>query len=595
MEKNTVWAIVLSVLVIIVSSVFMPKWFGLDQAPVEETVVETTVEKTETEKTMSDAISESTSEITEVEEVVETRTEETIVVKTNKAEIVLTNKGADIISYTLDPETHKDFQTGKGVELSDNVNPRNRTCAISLGGAENTIIDDLFDVKKIDDYTYLFTRDITYGGKKFTLGKKYTFTPNEYMFKLEVLIHDPSAQGLNYNDIAYTIRTSPQIGPHFDRKRDRYEYRQFVTYNGKKAKKDNLIDGNFKHLDKDINWGGIAGKYFIELVIPTDNSIIKNSAYSTKVEVNEYANAQAFFERRSFAASDIKDTYFMYFGPRSEKEMEIYNQSDKNEWKISGFKITEAMQSSGFFSWIESILKWCLETLHLVFKNWGVCIILLTLILKVLLFPLSKKQSLGSLKMQELQPQVQAIQKKYANDQQRMQQEMSKLYQEAHYNPASGCLPLILQFFILISMYNLFNTYFEFRGASFIKGWIPDLSTGDSVYTITKEIPVITTFFRFTNIRILPVIYVATQLLSGKITQNGGMNATSTTQMKFMTYGLPIIFFFILYNAPSGLILYWLTSNILQIGQQVLINRMMKEKRASTAKVIPAKNGKSRK
>ena len=181
--------------------------------------------------------------------------------------------------------------------------------------------------------------------------------------------------------------------------------------------------------------------------------------------------------------------------------------------------------------------------------------------------------------MQELQPKLQAIQKKYAGDQQKMQMETSKLYQEAGYNPAAGCLPMLFQFLVIFAMYNLFNNYFEFRGASFIPKWIPDLTEGDSIYTFKFNIPLIGN-----QLRLLPIIYVGTQILSGKITQSlnptGGQNEK---MMKLMTYGMPFMFFFIFYSAPSGLLLYWLTSNILQVVQQVVINKMMAKKRAPGA------------
>ena len=111
----------------------------------------------------------------------------------------------------------------------------------------------------------------------------------------------------------------------------------------------------------------------------------------------------------------------------------------------------------------------------------------------------------------------------------------------------------------------------------FIPGWIPDLSTGDVVKTFNFNIPLIGN-----QLRLLPVIYVATQLLSGKITQYGQSAAPGQSQatMKFMMYGMPLMFFFMFYNAPSVLLLYWLTSNVLQIFQQLIINKMMKEKRA---------------
>ena len=135
---------------------------------------------------------------------------------------------------------------------------------------------------------------------------------------------------------------------------------------------------------------------------------------------------------------------------------------------------------------------------------------------------------------------------------------------------------MLFQFLVIFAIYNLFNNYFEFRGAMFIPKWIPDLTEGDNVYQFKFNIPLLGN-----QLRILPIIYVASQILSGKISQSmnppGGQNEKT---MKFMTYGMPFMFFFIFYNAPSGLLLYWLTSNILQLGQQVIINKMMAKKRA---------------
>ena len=236
-----------------------------------------------------------------------------------------------------------------------------------------------------------------------------------------------------------------------------------------------------------------------------------------------------------------------------------------------------------------------MELIHRAIPNWGVAIILLTIILKLLLFPLSKKQQMGTLKMQELQPKLIAIQNKYKDDQQKQAIELQKLYKEAHYSPTSGCLPMILQMLVLFAMFDLFNNYFEFRGAMFIPGWIPDLSLGDSVYTLKFNIPLLGN-----QIRILPVIYLVSQLFFGKITSNGGMtDGAGSGMMKFMTYGMPIIFFFLFYNAPSGLLLYWTVSNLFQMAQQLIINSLMNKKKAEmaaakepkrTQKTLPPKN-----
>ena len=595
MNKNTVWAIVLSTIVIFVSYFVLPMIFpSLRPVVNEETAVEVQAEENQVEElelgTTDAAFGES--EIAEAKEPEVQVAEETITVVTDKAEIILTNRGGDILSYKL--LEHQDMDTGTGVQISDNVNPKNRTCAVAFGTADNKIIDDLFTVEKVDDYTYFFKKNFNYNGKKFTLGKRYTFKPGEYVFKLDVFVHADDKAGLDFNGASYTLRTSPQIGPHFNPKQNRYENRQFLAFNGSKTKKIILGQNQGrKEYNKDFIWSGIAGKYFVELVIPTSNETIKSASYSSAIEVNDYANAQALYERKAFSGSDIQDSYYMYFGPRNEKELKRYNISENNGWGLSGYRVNQALQTYDWLKWLETILKVVLELLYKVVHNWGVAIIIMTILIKLLLFPLSKKQSMGTLKMQELQPKMQAIQAKYKDDQQKLQIETQKLYKDAGYNPASGCLPMLATFLIVIAMYDLFNNYFEFRGAMFIPHWIPDLSVGDTVYTLKFNIPLLGN-----QIRILPVIYVASQLLFGKITQNGGMNAASgqsAATMKFMTYGMPLMFFFLFYNAPAGLILYWTLSNFIQMGQQIIINRMMAEKKAAMAekkpqqKVIPPK------
>ena len=202
----------------------------------------------------------------------------------------------------------------------------------------------------------------------------------------------------------------------------------------------------------------------------------------------------------------------------------------------------------------------------------------MTILLRLIIYPLTKKSSESSLKMQEFQPRIQEIQTKYKENPQKMNEEMAKLYKETGYNPLSGCLPLLIQFPLSIAMFNLFNNYFEFRGAMFIPGWIPDLSVGDSVASLNFNIPLLGN-----QIRILPVIYLVSQLFYGKMT-NASAPAQNASQMKFMMYGMPIIFFFIFYNSPSGLLLYWTVSNILTMVQQIYINKLMQAKKAEMEK-----------
>lgn len=587
MNKNTIIAIVLSTIVVVASivlqSIFIPK---TPAKPVETTAVEQTVEETTSPAEVKNTFS--TSSIKETTEVKEK------VIETTTAKIVLTNRGGDIVSYKLKNHIdHVDKETNEkiGVELVDNVSDFNRACAISLGSVNDLIINDLFTVEKEDDYSITYAKklvkaDAEGNPKTVVLKKTYTFNHNaeleadkenlsDYLFKLDVEILNESGE-----EIGYTLRTSPQIGPKFNPKLNRYENRQFISYDGKKTKKQVISQKQFKAYNKAYVWNGIGGKYFEELVIPQNAEAMDFTYYSTKVEVGDYANAQAIMVRKATADAEIKDSYYMYFGPRNEKALKAFNVAERNDWKLSGKRLNESLNVNSMLGWLETILKWFMEVLNKFVHNWGVSIILMTIIIKMLMFPFTRKQSMSTLKMQEIQPKVQAVQEKYKNNPQKMQAEMQKIYQANGYNPMSGCLPMIVQFMILWSMYDLFNNYFEFRGSLFIPHWIEDLSSGDSVYTFGFNIP-----FFGNQMRILPFIYLASQLFFGKITGMGGATGAGQTQaqMKMMMYGMPIMFFVLFYNAPSGLLLYWTVSNLFQMGQQVIINRSMKNKKAELA------------
>lgn len=569
MEKNTLIAIVLSTIVLITFTVLQTVVFP--PKPVEEVVVEQEIPLA-TEIAENEGVSSGTLAMAYSDDE-ESLQEEEIVILTNKAKITLSNRGGDVIGYEL--LEHRDGESG--VDMADNVSAQNRAFSIAFGGAENGIIQDLFHVKKIDDYTVGFYKTFqdSRSGGKYILAKQYTFKPDDYLFRLDVTVEGSDGMNrLSFGDAAYTIRTSPQIGPFYNAKSNRYENRTFMSFDGSKKKKQILKANETKLYENEFTWTGVGGKYFEILGIPVQPETMLDVLYSTKVEVDDYANAQVMLTRKAIMESSTQDSYYFYVGPRTEKNLKIYNNAQDNAWGLSNLKLNESLESTGILSWLESILKWCMELIYKIIPNWGVSIIILTILIKILLFPLTKKSSMGTLKMQELQPKIQEIQDKYKEQPDKLNMEMSKLYKESGYNPLSGCLPLLLQFPLIFAMYNLFNNYFEFRGAMFIPGWIPDLSIGDIV-PLPGNLPILGS-----QMHLLPIIYLASQLLFGKITQSSAAAGGNNTQMKIMMYGMPIMFFFIFYNAPAGLLLYWTVSNILQLFQQMIINRMMKAKRA---------------
>ena len=576
MEKNTLWAIIISCTLLVGFSLIQQRVYGPkpDGTDISQEIVQEN--ETSVEQNISVVSSAKSQNIAEQQ----------IDVTTNKIHVVLTNKGGDVVKYEL--LDFDDSKTGGKVQMVDSVEDTNRACSVSFGpsseSATNGIINENFNVKKIDDLTYVFERNFLakdQDGKdsEFTLQKKYSFHNDEYLFKLEISVIGKDGQVLDMNGASYTLRTAPQIGPYYNRKMDRYENRTFLAFTEKeKAKKTNIKDNQFKNYEKPYLWTGVTSKYFAFLVVPEEHEKMGTILYSKALDSNDYANAQVMLSRNPISGTTT-DTYYIYAGPKVSSALKIYNKIEKNSWGVSGLKLDDSLNTSGLLSWLEIAMKWIMEMIYKVIPNWGVAIIIMTILLRFALFPLTKKSSESGLKMQEVQPKMTEIQEKYKNQPEKMNAEMSKLYKEVGYNPMMGCLPLLIQFPLLIAMFNLFNNYFEFRGAMFIPGWIPDLSVGDSVYSIKHfSIPLLGT-----EIRILPLIYLASQVLTGVFTGNDGATAGASANqksMKIMMYVMPFLFFFVFYNAPAGLILYWTVSNIFSLFQQLYIKSSNKKKKA---------------
>lgn len=582
MDKNTVWALILSLLVMVGAFFVNIKFIKPRQdAARQQQQIELAQKEAEQKKKVEEANKQvSTLPSENQEETITPASETDLTITTDKVKVLFSQKGGDIVSYQL--LEHFDKDTGKGVQMADNISEFNRAFALSFGDSSGVMLNEMFNVKKegpndIGFYRTYDIKDSSGVSHKYLIGKHYSFKENDYVFKFDVTVKPlDGARELDVNGAAYTIRTSPQIGPHFDRKKNRNEVREILEfYNNKRFSKD--IQG--KTYDRPFEWAGVGGKYFAILIKPQNVENISSVVKTSAAVENGYGNSQIFLTRLPLKNGISTDEFYVYIGPRSENELIKYNLADKNKWGILNAKFNQALKTTGVFSLVEMLLKWALEKIHIFIHNWGLAIIALTVILKIILFPLSKKSAMGTLKMQEIQPKMQAIQAKYRDNPQKLNEETAKLYKESGYNPVSGCLPMILQMFILFALYNVFNNYFEFRGASFIKGWIDDLSEGEYIWSWKREIPLLSSFSQ-NKLRLLPIIYTLSQLVTGKITQYGGAGtAQSQSQMKFMMYGMPILFFFILYNVPSGLLIYWIVSNVLQMVQQLLINSYMKKKR----------------
>jgi YidC/Oxa1 family membrane protein insertase len=195
-------------------------------------------------------------------------------------------------------------------------------------------------------------------------------------------------------------------------------------------------------------------------------------------------------------------------------------------------------------------LKGVLKIYHSATGNWGVAIILLTVSVRVVLFPLTWKQFRSAQHMQLLQPKIKELQAKYKNDKQKLQQETMRLYQEHHVNPFASCLPLLFQLPVFFCLYYAIRYTPDLRFAHFL--WLT-LGSRDPYY-------------------ILLIIYVASQLVSTELS----MTYTSDPRQKWIMRAMPLFFVIVLLNFPSGLFVYWVTTNLWTVGQQLIIRATMK-------------------
>ena len=604
MEKNTILAIVLSSLVLIVSFVIQGVFFTPARQPAVTqpvsgphiTAAETSAAEFTPQTTTAQPLAQPTSPQTSPQaspqaspqvgnelqrgdfsasrEESSLIIQEHVVIDTELMTVVLTNAGGDMVSWRL--KDHFDRRDNVDMIFAGSNEPR--AFSIAFGDLDAVPVSELFHINRVTDYIVLFYRDFIFNSsgieERFRLTKRYEFKPNDYMFELTITLDGGvSKHNFNFSGNAYTLSFGPQIGPRFEKLDNNHEYRHYFTFaNGKRrnAKVNDLIETT-------PSWAAISGKYFSFIAIPYIRGQF-NLIFTERPEPGIASASRLNILRSAVNNFRVDDVYRFYLGPKSLDALSGYN-TGRNDFGIRDAQLSELASSRGVLAPLERVLKWLLIMFHRIVPNYGIAIILLTLLIKIVFFPLTKKGSEATLRMQALAPKIKEIQEKYKGNPQKLQAEMGNFYKQEGYNPISGCLPLLLQLPIFIAMYNLFNNHFDLRGAMFIPGWIPDLSSPEYIWQFPgdSQLPLL----GWTALRLLPFIYVGSQLLYGKVTQMPGQQ--SNNQMKMMMYIMPIIFFFVLYNMPSGLLIYWIFSNLLTLVQQLIINKYVIAKRAAQA------------
>ncbi|WP_301099814.1 membrane protein insertase YidC [Otariodibacter sp.] len=403
------------------------------------------------------------------------------------------------------------------------------------GRAEYTVSRDSF---KLADGQDELSVPLVFEKDGVTYTKTFTLKRGSYDIAVDYTINNTTAETLEVQPYGQIKHTLTENSGNFAMPTYTGGAYSSAEVNYKKYSFDEMQKSNLS-IDTKAGWIAILQHYFVSAWIPDQDQ--DNSLYTRT------ANGAGTIGYRGPLTqiapnSEITITSSLWTGPKDQVAM---GQAANN------FDLTV---DYGWAWFIAKPLFWLLTHIQKLVVNWGLAIICVTIIVKSILYPLTKAQYTSMAKMRMLQPRIQEMRERFGDDRQRMSQEMMKLYKEEKVNPMGGCLPIVLQMPIFIALYWTFMEAVELRHAPFF-GWIQDLSAQDPYY-------------------ILPVLMGASMFLLQKMSPTP---VADPTQQKVMTF-MPVVFTIFFLWFPSGLVLYWLTSNLITITQQWLIYRGLEKK-----------------
>jgi YidC/Oxa1 family membrane protein insertase len=333
---------------------------------------------------------------------------------------------------------------------------------------------------------------------------------------------------------------------------------------------------HFKHADKQkpeefpesVTWAAVKSQFFAMVLTPATNTSVKAVAYHA-VDLPRTAEwTQKKSPRGLTAIAQLKGAsgpegsartyqFTCYTGPKEYGRLQRLGREQ------------ELVMDFGFWGAISVILLKSMNFLHGLIPNYGIAIIIITFIIKILFWPIQAKSIRSMKEMQKFQPLMAKLREKYKDDPQKMNVEMMKLYKEHKINPFAGCLPMVVQIPVFFALFAMLRTAIELRGAHFL--WIKDLSQPDTIAHLAGF-----------GLNPLPLVMGATMIWQMKLTPSGG----DPKQQQMMMI-MPVVFLFICYNMSSGLVLYWTVQQVLSIAQQWWSMRQSNDK--SVAGSQPAK------
>ncbi|THB80489.1 MAG: membrane protein insertase YidC [Desulfobacteraceae bacterium] len=368
--------------------------------------------------------------------------------------------------------------------------------------------------------------------------KILTFSADSYLINCEIVVQNGSSRA---------IKDTLAIGvdEYFDEeiaKQARFAFTGPIAYLNDELKEIKPKDIEDKSTyNGSVAWAGYTDRYFVKMVVPkTPVDGLVKLAYEDNIVTSKLAVPMERIDPGKQAAY----SFDLYMGPKSLRVLSEYNQF-----------MTKAV-NFGWFTFLAKPLLMLMNYIHGVIPNYGVAIILLTIIIKVLFWPLGTKSYKSMNEMKKVQPLMMEIREKYKDDKQRMNQEMMSLYKTYKVNPAGGCLPMLVQMPIFFALYRMLYSAIELRHAPFI-GWITDLSAPDRLFDIALP------FINPPGIPVLTLVMGASFFLQQKMTPTAG-DPTQARMMMLMPLFMTVLFI----NFSSGLVLYMFVNNLISMGQQ---------------------------
>ena len=430
MEKNTIIAVILCVIVISAGYFVQAIFFPVEQPkPVQQEAVAPAPEEA------AQAAEESVEPVqVEVSTPADTGSYQDVNVETDVFSAVLTTKGGAVKSIKLKGHADKD---GQDLEMIYRKESQMNAFELYFGDINGQPLSSNFAVNKYTqgkDTVVEFKKDVnlTVGNGNpvpVEIKKTYTFKSDEYMVELAIEFTSKTGKAVNFNSngYAYSLGFGPQIGPQFTKLDNREDFRHYLTLNGNKKKKATKLTKSdmTKAVEGRTIWSAISGKYFAVIGITDATEYV--TTFSQQPVVGQEHASRMFFSRPVAKSANIIDTFKFYIGPKSSSELRRYDSADTNGYGMTKMELDRVLDSGAILGWLQAILKWLLVSFHKLIPNYGVAIILLTIVVKIVLYPLTKKSFESSAKMSALSPKMKEIQDKYKNNPQKLNAELAAL------------------------------------------------------------------------------------------------------------------------------------------------------------------------